>query len=161
MRQALSAQSFALSLATFAANQFFMGAFRQTIKLMNAYDPALLREGNNEEQRRQMEVSFLIDSGAFMMCINQGIQLQLGLPVVGERKVLFADGRKKIIGKSIGLEIRVFNRRTLTDDLVLPGNSEPLFGNIALEARDVIINLKAGELKLPPDRLSIPMTMPK
>ena len=60
-----------------------------------------------------------------------------------------------------GVEVRVFNRRTLTDALVLPGNAEPLFGSIPMEALDVLIDPKAGTLRLPPDRPYIAQTLLK
>lgn len=139
-----------------------MGIFRQKITVMNAFDLSLVRAGHmKEEQVRQMEVPFLIDSGAFMMCINENIQQQLGLPVVGEHEAILADGSTKLIKMCTGLEVRVFNRRTLTDALVLPGNAEPLFGSIPMEALDVLIDPKAGELRLPPNRPYIPMTILK
>lgn len=139
-----------------------MGIFRQKIKVMNAFDLAAARAGSvREEQVRQMEVSFLIDSGAFMMCINENIQQQLDLPVVGEHEAILADGSTKKLQMVTGLEVRVFNRRTLTDAIVLPGNAEPLFGSIPMEALDVIVDPRAGELKLPPDRPYIPQTILK
>src|SRR4051812_5746927 len=119
-----------------------MGIFRQNIKIINGNDLALLRAGYiSEAEVRQMEVPFLIDGGAFMMCINENIQQQLGLPVIGEHEAMLADGSTKLLKMCTGLEVQVFNRRTLTDALVLPGNSEPLFGSIPMEALDVIIDL--------------------
>ena len=139
-----------------------MGVFRQTIRIINGDDLALLRAGYiGEAKVRQMEVPFLIDSGAFMMCINENIQQQLGLPVIGEYEAIPADGSTKLLKMCTSLEVQIFNRRTLTDALVLPDNAEPLFGSIPMEALDVIIDPKAGELKLPPDRPYIPGTLLK
>lgn len=136
-----------------------MGVFRQNIKVINGNDLAILRADYiREEEVRQMEVPFLIDSGAYIMCINENIQQQLGLPVVSEHEVLLAGCSSKLLKMVTGVEIQIFNRRTLTDALVLPGNAEPLFGSIPMEALDVLIDLKAGELKLPPGRPYIPQT---
>lgn len=122
----------------------------------------MLRAGYiTEEQVRQMEVPFLIDSGAYMMCINENIQQQLGLPVVSEHEVVLADGSTKLLKMVTSLDVQVFNRRTIADALVLPGNSEPLFGSMPMEALDVIIDPRAGELRLPPDRPYIPRTLLK
>ena len=118
-----------------------MGVFRQKIKVINAYDLALLNAGHiKDEQVRPRKVPFLIDSGAFMMCINENIQQPSRLSVVGEHEAILADGGTKVIKMCTGMEVRVFNRRTLTDDLVLPGNAEPLFGSIPIEALDVLID---------------------
>lgn len=139
-----------------------MGVFRQTIKVINGSDLAVLRAGYiTESQVRQMEVPLLIDSGAYMMCVNENIQQQLGLPVIGEHEVLLADGSTKLLKMCTGVEVQIFNRRTLTDALVLPGNTEPLFGSIPMEALDVLIDPKAGELKLPADRPYIAQTLLK
>lgn len=139
-----------------------MGIFRQKIKVINYNDLVVFRAGYiREEQVREMEISFLIDSGAFMICINENIQQQLGLPIVSEQEAMLADGTTKLLKMCTGLEVRIFNRRTLTDAIVLPGNAEPLFGSIPMEALDVIIEPKAGEIRLPPDRPYIPMTILK
>ena len=65
-----------------------MGVFKQNIRIINVFDLAVFRAGHiKEEDVRKMEVPFLIDSGAYMMCINETIQQQLGLPLVGEHEV--------------------------------------------------------------------------
>ena len=139
-----------------------MGAFKQNIMVINAFDLGALRAGYiKEADVRKMEVPFLIDSGAYMMCVNETIQQQLGLPLVGEHEVLLADGSTKLLPMATGVEIQIFNRRTLTDALVLPGNTEPLFGSIPLEALDVLIDPKAGMLRLPQDRPYIAQTLLK
>ena len=139
-----------------------MGVFKQNIQVINGNDLAVLRAGYiTETDVRKMEIPFLIDSGAYMMCINENIQHQLGLPVIGEQEVVLADGSTKLMKVVTGVEVKVFNRRTLTDALVLPGNAEPLFGSIPMKALDVLIDPKAGTLRLPPDRPYIAQTLLK
>lgn len=137
-----------------------MGVFRQNVLVTNANDLAVMRAGYiKESDVRRMEVPFVIDSGAYMMCVNEVIQQQLGLPVVSEHEVKMADGSARLLKMVTGVEVQVFNRRTLTDALVLPGNTEPLFGSIPLEALDVLIDSKEGALRLPPDRPYIAQTL--
>lgn len=139
-----------------------MGVFKQNILVINGNDLAVVRAGYmSEADVRKMEVPFLIDSGAYRMCINENIQQQLGLPVVSKHEVQLADGSLKLLNMVRGLEVQVFNRSTLTDALVLPGNAEPLFGSIPMEALDVLIDTLAGTLRLPPDRPYIAQTLLK
>lgn len=137
-----------------------MGAFKQKIHITNANDMAVQRAGYiNENEIRTMDVDMLVDSGAYMLCINENIQQQLGLPVIGEHEVKLADGSLKLLKMVTGVDIKIFNRRTLTDALVLPGNTEPLLGSIPMEALDVLIDPLANQLRLPPDRPYIAQTL--
>lgn len=139
-----------------------MGVFKQNVQVTNGNDLAVLRAGfMKEADVRKMEVPFLIDSGAYMMCINENIQHQLGLPVVSKHEVLLADGSTKLLNMVRGLEVQIFNRSTIADALVLPGNAEPLFGSIPLEALDLLIDPFAGTLRVPPDRPYIAQTLLK
>ncbi|MFN0033701.1 MAG: clan AA aspartic protease [Saprospiraceae bacterium] len=139
-----------------------MGIFRQTISIIRSDDLALVRNGYlKKEDVRQMEIPFLIDTGAYLMCINEAIQRQMEFPVIGEEEVNLADGTLRSMQVVGPIEIRIFNRRTVADALVLPGDSEPLFGCIPLEAMDLIVDPLEGTLKLPPDRPYIGRTIVK
>ncbi len=52
-----------------------MGAFRQKVTLVNAYDKALAKQKMiPPEEVRELEVSFLVNTGTYMLCINEEIQ---------------------------------------------------------------------------------------
>lgn len=139
-----------------------MRAFRQNIKITNYNDIVVMEAGYiKKADVRSMQVDFVIDSGAFMMCINENIQQQLGLTKVGEHEVFMADGTLRLLTMVRGAVVEVFNRSTSCDALVLPGNTEPLFGSIPMKALDVLIDPLAGTLCLPADRPYIAQTLLK
>jgi clan AA aspartic protease len=137
-----------------------MGVFRQKVKLINAFDNALVEHGViNDAEVRQIDVDFLVDTGAYMLCINEEIQHQLGLKVRDRQEGLLANGERQMFDIAGPVEIKIFNRRTITEAIVLPGNAEPLFGSIPLEALDLIVDPKEGALKLPPGRPYVAQTL--
>lgn len=87
-----------------------------------------------------MNVSALVDTGSYMLCINESIQEQLQFPVMEKRKTETADSRIVEFDVVSQVELRFKNRRTICNAMVLPGNSEVLLGAIPLEDMDVIIH---------------------
>jgi clan AA aspartic protease len=139
-----------------------MSVFRHTVTLVNAADLTRLRDKRIQATEvRQVQVPFLVDTGAYMLCINEAIKNQLGLDVVDQQEALLANGEQQIFDVVGPVEIRIFNRRTLTEALVLPGNAEPLLGSIPLEAMDVIMDPRAEEIRLPEGRPYVAQTLLK
>lgn len=140
-----------------------MGLVYADITLINARDQFRAEDGliKNEEIRK-VDITALVDSGAFMLCINVEIQTQLGLKkVIEERPATLADGSVKhypVVGPVI---LKFANRQTTTNALVLPGNSKPLLGAIPIEDLDVIIDSKNGELIVNPDHPNYAVTILK
>ena len=70
-----------------------MGLVYADITLINGEDLILAkRHIIGEEEVKQMTVSMLADSGAYMMAINENIQEQLQLPFIQKRKAQMANG---------------------------------------------------------------------
>ncbi len=64
-----------------------MGLIYADITLINGEDLMLAkRHINGKEEIKQMTVSMLADSGAYMLAINESIQEQLQFPVIEKRK---------------------------------------------------------------------------
>ncbi|MCU0443441.1 MAG: aspartyl protease family protein [Microscillaceae bacterium] len=118
-----------------------MGLIRTEIELLNSDDIALSRKSFiTKDQIKKMAVAALVDTGAFMLAINENVKAQLDLRVIEEKVTESADGsplRFEIVGP---VEVRFKNRRTSVDAMVLPGNSEGLLGVIPLEGLDVVLN---------------------
>jgi clan AA aspartic protease len=98
-----------------------------------------------------MTVRMLVDSGAYMMGINQTIEEQLNLSLIEKRKVILADGSVKeydVVGPII---VKFKNRTAICSALVLDGSSEPLLGAIPLEEMDVVIHPQRQELIVNPE----------
>ena len=70
-----------------------MGLVYADVELINATD--LVNAGHNiigEEEIKRMHLTIPVDSGAYMMAINETIQAQLDLPFVEKRIVQMASG---------------------------------------------------------------------
>ena len=129
-----------------------MGVFKQNVLVTNGNDLAVLRAGYiSEADVRKMEVPFLIDSGAYMMAINETIQSQLELPLVEMRKVQVADGRVAEYPVAGPVKVLFANRKATCNAFVLPADSESLLGAIPMGEMDVMIHPQRQELMVNPE----------
>jgi clan AA aspartic protease len=104
-----------------------------------------------EEEVRQMTVSMAVDSGAYMMAINETIQSQLGLSFIEKRKAIMADGSVNEYNVVGPIQVKFANRTAICSAMVLQGNNEPLLGAIPMEEMDVIIHPRRQELLVNPE----------
>ena len=123
-----------------------------TIKLINAGDSEMARRSIiGEDEIRSLNLTMLVDSGAYMMAINETIQSQLDLPLVEMRKVQVADSRVAEYPVVGPIHVRFANRKATCNAFVLPGDSEPLLGAIPMEEMDVMIHPQRQELIVNPE----------
>lgn len=129
-----------------------MGLVYADIELINADDMALARRSIlNKDEVKRMTVNMMVDSGAYMMAINETIQEQLQLPFIEKRKSVMANGSVEeydVVGPII---VKFENRQAVCNAVVLPGENEPLLGAIPMEEMDVIIHPRRNELIVHPD----------
>lgn len=129
-----------------------MGLVYADITLINGEDLVLAkRHIIGEEEVKQMNVSMLADSGAYMLAINESIQGQLKLPVIEKRKAQMANGSIEEYDVVGPVEVRFKNRQSTCRAMVLPGDNEPLLGAIPMEDMDVLIHPLRQELMVNPD----------
>lgn len=129
-----------------------MGLVYAEIELINGGDLEMARRNIiGEEEVKRMTVSALVDTGSYMLCINENIQEQLQLPVVEKRKAQLANGEIVQCDVVAPVELRFKNRATTCRAMVLPGNNEVLLGAIPLEDMDVLIHPLRQELIVNPD----------
>ena len=122
------------------------------IEIINGEDLALLRRHIiGEEEIRRMPINILVDTGSYMLCINESIQAQMQFPVVEKRKAQTADGRIVECDVVSTVELKFKNRRTMCNAMVLPGDAEPQLGAIPLEDMDVLIHPLRQELIVYPE----------
>lgn len=134
--------------------------FRQEVEIINANDNALLKAGYiKESDVRQMKVEMMVDTGAYIICINEELKNQLGLEINDRQEGVLANGDRHLFDIAGPIEIRIHNRRTISEAIVLPGNAEPLLGSIPLEAMDLLVDPKMGQLVVPKDRPYIAQTL--
>ena len=130
-----------------------MGLVYAEIELVNSGDIELTARGfMNEKDIRKTTVKALVDSGAYMMCINENIKNQLGLRSIGKQVAELANGQKETYEIVGPVEVVFLNRSTSCRAMVLPGDSEVLLGAIPMEDMDVVIDPLMQTLMLPPDR---------
>ncbi|MBC7422335.1 MAG: clan AA aspartic protease [Ferruginibacter sp.] len=129
-----------------------MGLVYADIELINSEDIGLARKFFiGEEDIKKVHLNIMVDSGAYMMAINETTQSQLELPFIEKRKVQLADGRiveYDVVGP---VNVKFANRKATCSAFVLPGDSEPLLGAIPMEEMDVLIHPLRQELIVNPE----------
>lgn len=128
-----------------------MGVVYADIELINSEDLTMVRRNLiGAEEIRRMRLSMLVDSGAYMMAINETIQSQLEFPFIEKRKVQLASGQVVEYDVVGPIDVRFSNRRAVCSAFVLPGDSESLLGAIPMEEMDVLVHPKRQELVVNP-----------
>ncbi len=129
-----------------------MGLVYADIELINAGDLEMVRRHlMDKDEVKRMYINMLVDSGAYMMAINETIQEQLQLPFKEKRKSIMADGsvvEHDVVGP---IEVKFKNRSAVCNAVVLQGNNEPLLGAIPMEEMDVLIHPLRQELMVNPE----------
>jgi len=129
-----------------------VGLVYAEIELISGDDLVLHRRGFlPEHQIKRMKVNALVDSGAYMLVINEHIKEQLDLSFIEEQVFRLADEselRAEIVGP---VELRFENRSTTVRAAVLPGDVEVLLGSIPMEDLDVVIDPKQQRLTVNPE----------
>ncbi len=121
------------------------------IELINGADMTLAqRHIIGEEEIKRMTVTMLVDTGAYLMAINETVQEYLQLPFKEKRKLRLADDTVAEFDVVGPVEVRFKNRSAVCNALLLPGNSEPLLGAIPIEEMDVLIHPYRQELIINP-----------
>lgn len=129
-----------------------MGLVYADIELINGEDLVLVRRHlMDEEDVKKIQLSVLVDTGSYMLCINESIQSQLQLPIVDSKKAQTADNRIIDCPVVDQVQLRFKNRQWSGRAMVLPGEAEPLLGAIPLEEMDVLIHPLRNELIVNPD----------
>ncbi|MBK6565090.1 MAG: retroviral-like aspartic protease family protein [Saprospiraceae bacterium] len=129
-----------------------MGLIHAEIELINGGDLEMVRRNlMNPDEVKRMYVNMLVDTGAYNLCINEVIQEQLQFPVVEKRKAQIANGSIEEYDVVDNVQVRFKNRATTCRAMVLPGDTEPLFGAIPLEDMDLIIHPLKQELLVNPE----------
>lgn len=94
----------------------------------------------DNEAVKRIRVEALVDTGSYMLAINENIQEFLDLPIVKKRKAKLANGEIIECNVVSCVELKFKNRRTMCNAIVLPGDSEVLLGAIPIEDIDVLIH---------------------
>lgn len=129
-----------------------MGLVYAEIDLLNGGDAYLQRKGLiDENEVKKVRVKALVDSGAYMLTINENVRAQLDLPFIEKQFGRLADEslvEYDVVGP---VEVRFENRSTTVRAIVLPGEAEVLLGAIPMEDMDVLIDPRGKKLVVNPE----------
>ena len=122
------------------------------ITLVNLEDKLLAKNNVIPDSKvRKINVTALVDSGAYFLAINENIKEQLGLASL--RKVPAALANNTVVNLDMvgPIEVLFENRTATVDAMVLPGRSEVLLGSIPMEAMDVLVDPRRQMLVVNPE----------
>jgi clan AA aspartic protease len=129
-----------------------MGTVHAEIELISVEDSMLARRHViGEDEIKSTRVRMLVDSGSYLMAINENIQAYLDLPFVYRQYATLADGRVLECDVVGPIKVKFANRHATCNAFVLPEDSEPLLGAIPMEEMDVMIDMKRQELVVNPE----------
>ena len=139
-----------------------MGLVFADIELVNAGECYMLRRNLiTEDQVKQIKVRSLVDTGAYMLTINDDVRNQLDLPLIERQFVTLADETQIEVDVVGPIEVRFENRRTTCDAVVLPTTQDVLLGSIPMEDMDLVIVPGRQTVDVNPLSPNIPMSMAK
>ena len=128
-----------------------MGLVYAEIDLMNGGDMYLHRQKLlDEKDIKQVRVNALVDSGAYMLSINETVRAQLDLPFIQKQFGTLADETLIEVDVVGPVEVHFENRSTTVRAIVLPGDAEVLLGAIPMEDMDVLIDPRQQKLVVNP-----------
>ena len=118
-----------------------MGHVNTQITLKNVDDVKQARKGNLPENKiRQATIDVMVDTGATMLVINEQLFGQLGLDVMGEREITFANDARETCKLTEPVEINWENRSIAMPAIVIEDASDFLLGVLPLEGMDLMVD---------------------
>ena len=116
-----------------------MGRFAVDVELASYEDLALVRRGViSPQQVRRLTLRGFVDTGAATLVIPERVARQLDLPVTGQTRVRYADGRRAERQMVGGIYLTYAGRSDVFSAIVEPDRDTALIGAIVLEALDLI-----------------------
>ena len=116
-----------------------MGEVHVRVRLINAFDQALVRRRALAADRvRSCEVDAFVDTGSSRTVLPAEVVERLGLAILGQLSVGYADGREKAVGMTEALTVEIDGRATVDEALVL--GDEILIGQTVLEKLNLLVD---------------------
>ena len=133
-----------------------MGEIVASMKLENTEDRGVVRRGLSDESTiRRATVEGVVDTGAVMLMLPEDVVGRLGLATQSEVVVTYANEYRETRQVAGPVTVQIGDRVTNADCVVGPPSSEPLIGQIVLEALDLVAdcrNQTLGPRPESPDR---------
>ena len=116
-----------------------MGEIVASMELENTADRSVTTRGLLDESAiRRTTVKGVVDTGAVMLALPENVVSRLGLETQREVVVTYADERKETRAVAGPVTVHIGNRFMIAECIVGPPLSEPLIGQIVLEALDLV-----------------------
>ena len=116
-----------------------MGEISVSVALENTADRNIADAGLRDESTiRRTRVDGVVDTGAVMLVLPENVVDRLGLERQRKVVVSYADDRRESRSVAGPVTIHIGDRFMITECVVGPPLSEPLIGQIVLEALDLI-----------------------
>jgi clan AA aspartic protease len=126
---------------------------------MGLVNAKIVLKNPREPEIAPIELEALADSGAVHLCIPEHVRIQLKLNEVDKKKVILADGSRKVVPYVGPVEIRFKNRVGFAGALVM--GDQPLLGAIAMGDMDLVICPKTKMLDVNPSSPNIGVSVAK
>jgi clan AA aspartic protease len=118
-----------------------MGHVNTKITLKNIRDIHKAEDGIIQDDKiRQATVDVMVDTGATTLVINEQLFQQLGLGVMGERRITLANDTKETCKLTEPLEIHWEDRSVAMSAVVVKDASDFLLGVLPLEGMDLMVD---------------------
>jgi len=135
-----------------------MGKVIVKAKLTNDYDWIRSQVGElSVDQIRTIDVEGLIDTGATMLVLPGDVVQQLGVPIVRQVRVTYADGRKEQRSVVAGIRIEIGGREARVEAIVEATGTKVLVGQVPLEVMDLVVDPKTGTIGPRPESPDTPL----
>lgn len=138
-----------------AASPVEMGRVSQVIELVNHQDSVAVQIGAlSADKVRRLQIEGIVDTGASHLVIPKKVAGALGVPVIGETGVRYADQRRAARTIVDDVEVRLLARSGTFKAIVEPDRETALIGAIVLEDMDFIVDCREQKLvPRDPDRI--------
>lgn len=134
-----------------------MGEVNVELFLENATDRENVKRGlMKEKDVRNLTTKAVVDNGAVMLVLPQHQVEEFGLRELRKAIVTYADERNEERPIAGVVSVRFGKREAIVDCVVGPPGSEVLFGQIPLEAMDLIVDCPRQTLTPRPESPYLP-----
>jgi predicted aspartyl protease len=124
-----------------------VGRFSVEFEIVNQEDRILAKHRViKADQVRRRTISGVVDCGAALLVLPQGVVKDLGLPLGDKIKVRYADGRRAQRQEAQGAYIELLGRHGTFSAVVEPKGKDALIGAIVLEQLDLLVDSQRQRL---------------
>ena len=135
-----------------------MGEIVVDVGLENVGGRELAKAGHLQEADiRRATVKAVADTGAVMLALPEDVVERLGVEIVGSVACAYADGRRGERSVAGPLTVRIGDRWTHTNCVVVPTGTDALVGQVVMEQLDLVADCATQTLGPRPESPDRPL----